>query len=206
MGSARRRLNPYPGPISVRSDPQCSSSMFHHFLKPRPFPSTIVCSLDRATEVCRQSRPGLLVSISDPEERTRSQAELASCRTPICTLDFHDIERPAPGLRAPSSAHITTAIRAVAVMSKRRSLVVHCHAGIARSSAMALLLTFWRLRAAGYDPEDAAHAAFEQILACAPQARPNMLLIALGAQVLDMSDLRFEDRAWRMHRGLHPNE
>jgi len=173
--------------------------MFHLFHPRRPGP-VFVCSLDEAGDISRRLRAGLLVSISDPERRTITQVRLGKMRASICPLDFHDIERPAPDMTAPESHHINTAISALRRVPAHRPVLVHCHAGISRSSATALVLATARQLHAGKAPAEAVSDAFSQVSAATPHARPNMRIIEIGATALELSNTNFVQSAWDLHR------
>jgi predicted protein tyrosine phosphatase len=99
------------------------------------------------------------------------------------TLHFHDTVQPGPDLVLPAIETIETILsfgrRIIADAERRRiHLLVHCHAGISRSTAaMAILLT----QAAPKGVED---SVFSQIQELRPQAWPNSLMIALADELL----------------------
>jgi len=99
------------------------------------------------------------------------------------TLRFHDIIEPVPGQIVPRADHIEELLRFGQDLARDPSdpldhLLVHCHAGISRSTAaMGLIL-------AQAHPERSADEIFAEVVALRPQAWPNSLMIALGDDLL----------------------
>jgi len=99
-------------------------------------------------------------------------------------LRFHDIIEPTPGLMAPRSEHVE-AILALgrSLQSERaakRHLLVHCHAGISRSTAaMALIL-------AQAMPTQSAEQIIRMVHGIREKAWPNLRMIELGDDRLNL--------------------
>jgi len=93
---------------------------------------------------------------------------------PRTLLRFNDIAEARPGLVAPS-ADIVTAILA---LRETPTLLIHCHAGVSRSTAAAYVLAC-AVRPAGEEAALAAHLR----TAC-PEATPNALMVALADDAL----------------------
>jgi predicted protein tyrosine phosphatase len=96
------------------------------------------------------------------------------------TLRFHDIIVPVPGQMPPASGHVERLIafgREIAG-DPLDHLLVHCHAGISRSTAaMGILL-------AEAHPERDEDDIFAEILGIRPQAWPNSVMIGLADDLL----------------------
>ena len=93
-------------------------------------------------------------------------------------LAFNDIVESAPGLVAPDGEHIEKLLAFVARWNCAGPLVVHCLAGISRSTAA----TFITLCAIN-------HSVNEQIIAnrlrsASPSAMPNLLMVQLADKIL----------------------
>lgn len=171
-----------------------------HFLRPRSVGPVYVCAVEHANLLSRRIKVGLLVSISDPERRRATREHLGAIRARLCPLDFHDIEREAPGMVAPAEKHITSALTNAARIARHRPILVHCQAGVSRSSAMALILATARHLGAGESAKKAVDIGVSQVCAATPHARPNMRMIELGAEALGLKDTNFADLAWDLHR------
>jgi predicted protein tyrosine phosphatase len=101
------------------------------------------------------------------------------------TLHFHDEIEPGPGLVLPQREHVRAILsfgrRSLSPDSQREEahLLVHCHAGVSRSSAaMAMLL-------AQSDPSLDEDALFARIGALRPQAWPNSRMISFADELLE---------------------
>lgn len=81
------------------------------------------------------------------------------------------------------------------------TVIVHCHAGISRSSATAIILVAARQLWAGANVHAAFRHAFAQIQEVAPHARPNMRVMELGSEALRVDPSAVLPLAWNLHRG-----
>lgn len=95
------------------------------------------------------------------------------------TLWFHDIIADYPGYTAPQREHVAAVIAfgATLVAEPVGHLLVHCHAGVSRSTA-ALAILLWQ-----QSPGD-EHRVFERLVEVRPQAWPNSRMIALADELL----------------------
>ena len=142
-----------------------------------PFRVTI-CGLD---ELAGHSaaRVTHVLSILDPEwpvpEAFGSFGEHAKLE-----LRFHDIIEQQPGLVMPGPDDVTRLLDFGRGLDREPAahLLVHCHAGISRSSAsMALLL-------AQAVPQAAGAEIFDELLRIRPKIWPNLRIIELGDAAL----------------------
>ncbi len=98
-------------------------------------------------------------------------------------LHFDDIIDPQPGKIPPTEADVRKLLAfgrdLDAEMPTGAHLLVHCHAGVSRSSAsMALLL-------AQATPERSGEEIFAEILRIRPQIWPNLRIVEMGDAMLD---------------------
>jgi predicted protein tyrosine phosphatase len=96
-------------------------------------------------------------------------------------LRFNDVIAPAPEMIAPDEEHVTQLLafgRDVAVAGSLAHLLIHCHAGVSRSTAAAALLL------AQEDPTRPAGEIFDEIARLRPRAWPNLALLELGEAAL----------------------
>lgn len=99
------------------------------------------------------------------------------------TLRFDDIIEPRPGMRLPERNHIEQLLEFGTGLTAEKGdplchLLVHCHAGISRSTAsMTILLAEAR-------PQENEDALFAQIRSIRPQAWPNSRMIAMADDLL----------------------
>ncbi len=93
---------------------------------------------------------------------------------PVTTLYFNDIIEQREGFIAPSAAMIET----ILALRETPTLLIHCFAGVSRSTAAAYVLACAK-RPAG---EEGGLAA--QLRSLCPEATPNALMIALADTIL----------------------
>jgi predicted protein tyrosine phosphatase len=144
-----------------------------------PFHIT-VCGLDELAGHC-EARVSHVLSILDPEWPSPEIFGSFAAHEKL-ELRFHDVIEEDPGTIAPKPMHIEQLLAFGHDLSRetRRGahLLVHCHAGISRSSAsMALLL-------AQAMPDRSGEAIFTEILRIRPQIWPNLRIIELGDHAL----------------------
>jgi predicted protein tyrosine phosphatase len=103
-------------------------------------------------------------------------------------LRFHDIVEPSPGMMLPQPEHVEAVLgfgeslgRDAAARDAEGHHLIHCHAGISRSTAaMAMLM-------AQVYPEQDEDRIFERLLAIRPQAWPNSRMIGFADHLLSRS-------------------
>jgi len=96
------------------------------------------------------------------------------------SLRFHDIIEPVPGRLAPAREDVARLLaygREVHVPAGSH-LLVHCHAGVSRSTASAALIL------AQAHPERPAAEALEAVSRMRPRAWPNLRILELGDALL----------------------
>ena len=132
-----------------------------------------VCGLDELRDAPLLSADRI-VSILDWD--APSPPELRPIAAPILTLRFDDVIDPADGV-APTMAQIKALLEFDADACRDDRLIVHCTAGISRSTAALAVLLAARHR----DLNDEIFTAIRQIR---PRAWPNSLIISLGDDAL----------------------
>ncbi len=138
-----------------------------------------VCPLSWLDTTVALSRASHLVSILDEQTPLRRPASIPASRH--LHLEFHDIAEPAPGLRSASVADVSRLIDFVGTWDAERPLVIHCFAGISRSTASA----FIALCAIDAARDEAKAAALLRRMS--PTAFPNPLMVRLADDLLNRS-------------------
>lgn len=144
-----------------------------------PFRITI-CGLDELAGHC-EARVSHVLSILDPAWPVPGVFETYGEHSRL-ELRFHDVIEERAEVVAPGPADIERLLdfgRALARQPARAAhLLVHCHAGVSRSSAAVALLIARAM------PEVAGAAVFTEILRIRPQAWPNLRILELGDAAL----------------------
>ena len=139
-------------------------------------PRVHVCSLIDLPDVVAKVRPTHLVSAIGPDSMPPTPAVLAAERH--LKLMFNDILEPRDGLIHPSEQHIHQLLAFARAWDASSPLVVHCWAGISRSTAAAYITL------CAHNPAGTERAIAEALRAASPTATPNSLMIAHADRVL----------------------
>ncbi|HTI67347.1 MAG TPA: hypothetical protein VL460_07345 [Caulobacteraceae bacterium] len=135
----------------------------------------LVCPLAHADALCRDRGATHAVSLLAGAAEPPDFALPAERRL---HLRFNDIAQPTEGLVAPNAAHIAALLAFLASWNGRSPLLVHCWAGVSRSTAAAFAAACLR-EGAGGEP-----AMAQRLRAAAPFATPNPLIVALADEAL----------------------
>lgn len=144
-----------------------------------PFQLT-VCGLEELEGV-GTARPSHVLSILDPDwpvpEAFGTYGEHEKLE-----LRFHDVIEPMPGMVLPTEEHVRALLAfgrdLLAEPPADAHLLVHCHAGISRSTAsMALILAQGR-------PDVPAEAILAEVLRIRDKAWPNLRMLEMGDAML----------------------
>lgn len=139
-------------------------------------PAVHVCSVDRLPDVAAATGARTLVTLvreNHPVERPETIAPERYLR-----LSFNDIVEPREGLALVQGDHVAQFIAFVQRWDRQAPLLIHCFAGVSRSTAAAYI-TACLLRP---DVTEADWAA--RLRAASPTATPNSRLIALADEML----------------------
>lgn len=117
----------------------------------------------------RRYRPSHMLTLLDPETEITTPGGIAPKRH--LRLGINDIVEPIAGSIAPCATHIEDILRFSRSWDRRAPLLVHCWAGISRSTAAALILLS-DMHRPGYEEQIA-----RGLRARAPHAQPNRLMI-----------------------------
>jgi predicted protein tyrosine phosphatase len=141
-----------------------------------------ICGLDEL-ERHRASSVTHVLSILDPAW-PEPEAFFAYDPHHRTTLHFHDVIEPLAGMQLPRKEHVADILAFGLAFQREHGgradahLLIHCHAGISRSTAaMASLL----LQA---HPDETEDRIFERLTAIRPQAWPNSLMIGFADEIL----------------------
>jgi predicted protein tyrosine phosphatase len=151
-----------------------------------------VCSLARlADTVAAIEASHVLTLINDRTPVTRPAAIPADRHLYI---PMSDILEPLDGHILPAEAHVRRVIDFATGWDRAQPMVVHCYAGVSRSTAAALI-TACALR-----PERSERAVAALIRERSPTATPNLKLVAVADDILGRGG-RLYDAAASIGRG-----
>ena len=148
-------------------------------MKPPSFPAFAICGLD---ELIGHQGRGVthILSILDPEwpDPAAFQAFDPHFRA---TLRFHDAIEPGPDILLPQKADVEAILTFGRDAAEAGGLLIHCHAGISRSTAATLMIL------AQAHPHEGEDELADRLLQTRPQAWPNSRMITFADELLDRS-------------------
>jgi predicted protein tyrosine phosphatase len=145
----------------------------------RAFHTLTICGLD---ELDRHRARGVthVLSILDPNWPEPAAAFSAFDAHSRITLRFHDAIEPGDKIVLPQFAHVEAILTFGREMrGDCGHLLIHCHAGISRSTAAMTMIL------AQASPRESEDAIVERLVRIRPQAWPNLQMIAFADELLD---------------------
>ena len=145
-------------------------------MKLRQSASIHVCALRHVPEMLKQTGAGHLISAINAYFLPETPTAISSDRH--LKLDMNDIVEPQPDLVLPNTGHVTELLDFVRSWDLQAPILIHCYAGLSRSTAAAFIaLCALNPRT----PEDAiAHA----LRRSSDTATPNRLFVALADKAM----------------------
>ena len=134
----------------------------------------IVCPLSRAPYIARKQSPSRAVSLLD---RDTAFPELGMGERHL-QLGVHDIESEIEGMDACCDTRMGRIIAFVREWDRNAPILIHCWAGISRSTATAYIT------ACVHNPDADERAIAEALREASPTATPNRRFVALADQAL----------------------
>lgn len=135
-----------------------------------------VCSLPRLQQTIDATRATHVVSLLGDEARLDPPAGIAPKNH--LWLRLHDISAPLDGYVLPDEEHVASLLTFVRGWDRRAPLVVHCFAGISRSTASA----FASVCALSPHRDEASIA--RALRRASPSATPNIRIVSLADRLL----------------------
>ncbi|HTT78538.1 MAG TPA: protein-tyrosine-phosphatase [Stellaceae bacterium] len=135
-----------------------------------------ICGIAELDEYC-DGKITHLLSISDPDW-IEAAAVAAFAPERRLALRFHDIIEPAPDRLAPGREDVARLLAFGRELAAGDHLLVHCHAGISRSTAAAALIL------AQADPARPACEVLQLVTELRPRAWPNLRILEFGDDLL----------------------
>ena len=135
-----------------------------------------VCSLAALPETVRSTGASHILTVMANVDQVQRPASVLEANHLRVQVD--DITEQMDGFVAPSEAHIEKVLNFVRSWDRGAPMVVHCYAGISRSTASAFAA------ACALTPHRDEMAIARQIRAASPIASPNRLIVSLADKVL----------------------
>jgi predicted protein tyrosine phosphatase len=132
----------------------------------------VVCPVSRVTDLVARHRPERVISMLDPDWPFPELGPTYGDRH--LRLHFHDIQVPAPNQIMPSAQHIGELIRFVSAWDRKNTILIHCRAGISRSTAAAYIAACFA------NPQTDEYDIAAALRLASPLARPNQAIVELA--------------------------
>lgn len=139
-------------------------------------PAIHVCPLSQIETIVTRCGASHLVSLINLGTPVARPAGIAADRHLF--LGFNDIAEPQDGLTPPGEDHVEQLLAFAGGWDRARPLVIHCYAGISRSTAGAFVTL------CGLFPAAEEQAIARALRAASPSATPNPRLVALADRLL----------------------
>jgi predicted protein tyrosine phosphatase len=143
-----------------------------------------ICGLEELAGHCEAAGVTHVLSILDPGYPEPDPIRNFDLNRRL-KLNFHDVIEPMPGWIAPERWDVELLLAfgrnlggTARAGADETHLLVHCHAGLSRSTASAILLL------AQSNPTRAAHDVVGQVIRLRPRAWPNLRIIEMGDALL----------------------
>jgi predicted protein tyrosine phosphatase len=135
-----------------------------------------VCSLAALPATVESTGASHILTVMGKIDRVQRPASVLEANHMMISMD--DISGPVDGFVAPSSDHIDRALAFVRGWDRQAPLVVHCYAGISRSTASAFAA------ACALNPNRDEAEIAHNIRKASPSAFPNRLIVSLADRAL----------------------
>lgn len=138
----------------------------------------LVCSLALVPQQVAAHRPSRMISLLDPQTPFPTGTGLGP--TEHLRLELHDVDHDGGTLDTvvPALDHVDAVLRFADGWDRTAPLLVHCWAGISRSTATAFII------ACAQNPSTPETQIAQSLRAASPTATPNRRLVALADATL----------------------
>ncbi len=138
----------------------------------------IVCPLSQVEALTAERSPSHLLTLLSPGHEIQVATPKSLPADRHLRIGVHDIWEPAPGQTLPQPDMVHAVLAFGRGWSGEAPILVHCWAGISRSSASAFTLACAR------NPHADEAAIAREIRARSPHAAPNPRIVALADEIL----------------------
>lgn len=134
----------------------------------------IISSLADVPTVVRMARPSHVISLLDPDSMIQTPKGVAA----HLKVGVNDIWEPAEGLIHPTEDTVREVLEFARTWQPTNPMLVHCWAGVSRSSATAFILACERC------PETSERTVAEHLRRVSVAATPNPLMVQIADDLL----------------------
>ncbi|MGE5159272.1 MAG: tyrosine phosphatase family protein [Gemmatimonas sp.] len=135
-----------------------------------------VCSLAALPEIVRLTGASHVLTVMGKVDQVVRPGSILEANHLKVAVD--DITEPMDGFVVPSEEHVEKVLNFVRSWDRAAPLVIHCYAGVSRSTASAFAA------ACALNPHREEMAIARQIRAASPIANPNRLIVGLADKAL----------------------
>ena len=148
-------------------------------MRPQQMATVHVCALRHLPEMIEETRARHLVSAIDGYFQPATPASVAPHRH--LRLEMHDIIEPRPDATLPGRHHVLKLIRFIQDWDRHEPMLIHCYAGLSRSTAAAFVAL------CAINPQTPEDVIAEALRRSSDTAVPNKLFVALADAELGRS-------------------
>jgi predicted protein tyrosine phosphatase len=135
-----------------------------------------VCPLSKITETIAETGAGHLITLMNTGSHPATPAGIESGRH--LKIAISDIVARTEGSVLPATRHVKEIFNFAQSWDRRRPLLIHCYAGVSRSTAAAYICVLL------LDPARDERALAQELRRASPTATPNIRLIRLADRLL----------------------
>ena len=157
----------------------------------------IVCGLNAVQDLVDKHSVGRVVSLLGPDTPHRTFKNIVAEQH--LKLTFHDVVEMMDGFSAPRATDAEKLIEFVENWDRANPMLIHCWAGISRSTAAALISL------CALNPETPEQLIARRLRQASPTAHPNRLMIRLADAALGRNG-RIIEAVESMGRGMAAHE
>ncbi len=152
----------------------------------------VVCSLAKVPEAVYDHQPSHVVSLLGSSHEMPVIGSVRAANH--LKLGFNDISAPMDGMVPPGRRDVETLVRFAGNWDRSAPMLIHCWAGISRSTAGAFITR------CVLNPDQDEVTIAEELRAASPSATPNRLMVSLADDLLDRGG-RMRDAVTVIGRG-----
>lgn len=142
----------------------------------------IVCPLARAPEIASQRRPSHVISLLDPGAEFPAFAHDHH----RLRLEVYDVDQQLEEPGSPTDVHVGAILKFVEHWDREAPMLVHCYAGISRSTAAAFIA------ACAHNPGTSEKLIARALREASSTASPNLRIIALADALMNKNGRMIE--------------